>query len=355
MSAPLPPFSCIHSPNVPELLKQLNCTIAISTYQAGKVILISAADEDRLIQLPRQFNKPMGLAVKDNRLAIATKDEVVLLANASKMAMNYPKKPNTYDALYLPRITYYTGALDIHDLEWVNDELWAVNTVFSCIMKMSTDSSFEPLWRPKFIPEYAPVDYCHLNGLAMDMGKPQYASALGMSTEPEGWRKTKENGGVIMDIDKNEILTTGLPMPHSPRIINNELFVLLSATGELATVNRANGNYEVIKSLDGFVRGMASYGDYLFVGLSKLRTNSSSFRDLPIAKKAIFCGIAILHLKTLSVVGYIKYETSVEEIYDIRILPDMSRPGLLNHQKEDHKIALTSKVGDFWLVKDESR
>ncbi len=350
MSKPLPPFTCTCSPNVPELLKQLNCTLTITTYQAGKLIFISAKDESNLVQLPRQFDKPMGLAIANGKLAVATRDEVVVLSNASKMAANYPKSPNTYDALYLPRMTFYTGALDIHDLEWVDNKLWAVNTVFSCLMRLSEDYSFEPVWKPHFIKNYAPDDYCHLNGVAIENEKPVYVTALGSSTSREGWRENKDSGGIIMDIENDQVISQGLPMPHSPRVINGELFVLLSATGELARIDRKTGKREVVKGLEGFVRGMTQYGDYLFIGLSKLRANSSSFRDLPIAQKAVFCGVVILHIPTLSVVGHIKYETSVEEIYDVRVLPDTTRPGILNHEKKDHKMAISSPVGDFWAV-----
>ena len=58
----LGPFSCQYTPQIPELLMKLNCTLAISTYQAGKVVFISAKDENSLIQLPRTFEKPMGIA-----------------------------------------------------------------------------------------------------------------------------------------------------------------------------------------------------------------------------------------------------------------------------------------------------
>ena len=51
----LAPFSCQYTPQIPELLQHLNCSIAISTYQAGKVVFISAKDENNLIQLPRNF------------------------------------------------------------------------------------------------------------------------------------------------------------------------------------------------------------------------------------------------------------------------------------------------------------
>ena len=52
----LPPFSCTYTPNIPELLAELNCSLVISTYQAGKVIFLSAEDGG-LVQLPRTFEK----------------------------------------------------------------------------------------------------------------------------------------------------------------------------------------------------------------------------------------------------------------------------------------------------------
>jgi hypothetical protein len=42
----LAPFSCTYSPQIPELLQKLNCSLAITTYQAGKVIFISPKDRD---------------------------------------------------------------------------------------------------------------------------------------------------------------------------------------------------------------------------------------------------------------------------------------------------------------------
>jgi len=93
-------FTCTHSPHLPELLLKLNCSLALSTYQAGKVILISAPDRNHLIQLPRTFQKPTGIATDNARLAVATQTEVVVFNNASSMAPNYPKQPGTYDALF---------------------------------------------------------------------------------------------------------------------------------------------------------------------------------------------------------------------------------------------------------------
>ena len=84
------PFSCTYSPNLAQLLWKLKCTLAISTYQAGKVIFICPAAPNRLSQLPRNFLKPMGIAVKGRKMAIATKSKVMVFANANKIADRYP-------------------------------------------------------------------------------------------------------------------------------------------------------------------------------------------------------------------------------------------------------------------------
>ena len=101
-------------------------------------------------------------------------------------------------------------------------------------------------------------------------------------------------------------------MPHTPRIFNNELYVLLSATGELAKINKENGSYEVIVKIGGFVRGMSLHKDYLFVGQSKIRKKSSTFGKLPFAKDANQAGIVIVHLPTASISGKIRRLTSTK-------------------------------------------
>lgn len=352
MDKPLAPFTCSFTPVVPELLWKLNISLAISTYQAGKVVFISAKNAEQLVQLPRTFQKPMGLALKDKHLAIATQQEVLVLANADRAAPNYPSQPNTYDALFMPRATYYTGVLDLHDIDWGKEGLWAVNTQFSCLALIGASHSFNPVWKPPFISSIKPGDCCHLNGMAMLQGRPRYVTALGTSDQPEGWRAHKAQGGVLIDVSNNEIILENLAMPHSPRIVKNQLYILFSATGELARVAPAQKQYEVVQKFPGFARGLAAYGDYLFVGLSQLRTSSKAFQDLPIAKQSVFAGIVILHQPTHRIVGHIKYESSVEEIYDVQVMPGLKRPGVLNTERQEFRSLVTSPQQDFWAVED---
>lgn len=354
MNQPPPPFSCIYTPNVAELLTQLNISLALTTYQAGKLIFLSPDGINSMRQLPRNFDKAMGMTIKGNRMALATKHEVTVFRNAPELAAAYPQKPNFYDAFFVPRATYYTGEVDIHDMDWdKNGKLWAINTSFSSLVTLNEDYSFQPQWQPPFIKSLESADFCHLNGMAMVDEMPRYVTMFGQTTTPKGWRQGIETNGLIMDITTNEVVINGLAMPHSPRWFDGHLYCLLSATGDLIRVDTEGGKYEVVTRLKGFVRGMAKYGDYVFIGLSRLRPNSSVFRDLPITKDAVYCGIEIIHLPTGANVGHIRYQTSVEEIYDVQVLPNALRPGILNHTTEAHRLALHTPEGGFWAQPNE--
>ena len=93
---------------------------------------------------------------------------------------------------------------------------------------------------------------------------------------------------------------------------------------------------------------MSFHKDYLFIGLSKLREGSSTFSKLPFAKKANEAGIVLVYLPTKSIVGKITYLTSLDEIYDIHILADKTRPNILNTLTDDHKKGLMIPNTTFW-------
>lgn len=352
---PLPPFTSQFSPEVPEILYNLQCTIAISTYQAGKVVFLSAPKPDKLVQIARTFEGAMGIALKKNKMAVACKSDLHILANEPAMAKTYPPKQNVYDALYMPRSTYYTGQLSLHDLNWNNTDLFAVNTLFSALVKIDDDYSFNPVWKPKFISELAPEDRCHLNGMATEENKVKYVTALGETNTRGGWRENKLTGGILIDVPSNEIIARNLAMPHSPRIYNHKVYALLSAAGELIEVDINTGKYETLTKFDYFVRGMDKIGDYLFIGHSKLRHTTSAFRDLPIAKKSQKAGVMIVHLPTGSIVGNIMYENSVDEIYDVKILPNITRPNIVNPQHNSVNIAITSPNESYWAVSEPNK
>ncbi|WP_420315644.1 TIGR03032 family protein [Ekhidna sp.] len=342
------PFVYHHTKSFAQILHGLKSSLVLSTYQTGKVVMFSPKSEEQMIQLPRNFRKPLGVATYDKHLAIACYNEVVLTHRSQNAAKSYPKKPGVYDAIYLPRSSHYTGAVDTHDISYGKGGLWAVITQFSCIAQLDPRFSFLPKWKPHFISEIAPGDRCHLNGMTLKDGLPKYVTALGKTDNPGGWRDSKLNGGILMDVDSNEILLNNLAMPHSPRLVGDDIYYLQSAVGELWKYHIPSKSNERICEVPGFARGMSFHQNFLFVGLSKIREDSKDFGKMPIASKNPIAGVAIVNLRTKEVQAILEYKNAVKELYDVHVLPGIIRPNILNTFDDLHARAIITPKKIFW-------
>ena len=107
-------------------------------------------------------------------------------------------------------------------------------------------------------------------------GSPRYATALGETDAPVGWRANKANGGVLIDVASGEVITRGLSMPHSPRWYAGRLWLCESGAGTFGFIDPKTGNYEPIALVPGFTRGVDFAGNLAFVGLSQVREMPSS-------------------------------------------------------------------------------
>jgi uncharacterized protein (TIGR03032 family) len=276
------PLTSVHTTNFPSILTQLGISLVVSTYQAGKLIVLRA-DNNTINTHFRSFDRPMGLAVDREKLAIGTAYQIIELRNIPAGAQKL-EPLGKHDACYLPRRTHITGDIDIHEMAYTNDELWFINTRFSCLCTLDKIHSFVPRWRPNFISAYDLSDRGHLNGLSIRNNQPQYITALGETNEAAGWRKNKANGGIIIDIPSNEIISRGLSMPHSPRWYREELWVLESGNGSLAKVDLNSGKLTTVAQVPGFTRGLAFWENLAFIGISQIR-ETAVFSGLPITKK----------------------------------------------------------------------
>ncbi len=327
------PLRSVHTTNFPAILSQLGISLVVSTYQAGKLIAVRA-DGEALNTHFRVFKKPMGLAADRTRLAIGTGCHIWELRNVPAVAQKLEPK-GKHDACYLPRNIHVTGDIDIHEMAWGRDGLWFVNTRFSCLCTLDSDHSFVPRWRPAFVTALAPEDRCHLNGLGMVNNQPKYATALGETDSAGGWRENKANGGVLIDVEVNEILLRGLSMPHSPRWYNNCLWVLESGQGSLAKVDMASGKLETVAQLPGFTRGLDFWGPLAFVGLSQVR-ETAVFSGIPLTERLEerTCGVWAVHIETGQVVAFLKFEDAVQEIFAVQVLPGIRFPEMLDRDEE---------------------
>jgi uncharacterized protein (TIGR03032 family) len=221
-AVPLAPLRSVHTTSFAEILEHLGISLLVTTYQAGKLVLLRA-DGGVVNTHFRSFAKPMGLACSGNRLAIGTALEIWEYHNVPAVAAKR-EPPGKHDACFLPRTGHATGEVLIHEMAWATCELWFVNTRFSCLCTPDPTCSFVPRWRPPFISALAPEDRCHLNGLGVADGQVRYASALGETDSPAGWRAHKKHGGVLMQVPSGAIVARGLSMPHSPRWHDGRLF-----------------------------------------------------------------------------------------------------------------------------------
>jgi uncharacterized protein (TIGR03032 family) len=324
-------FKSVFSGGFPELLDAIGSSLCVSTYQSGRMILVRPDGPTSLNTHFRGFQTPMGVAVGPGELAIGTKTQVHRFQNQAALSPRLDP-PGKHDAVYVPREAHSTGDIRIHDLAFVGDELWAVNTRFSCLSTFDETYSFLPRWRPPFITALAPEDRCHLNGMAVVDGEVRYVTALGTSDEAAGWREHKADGGVLMHVPSGEVLTAGLCMPHSPRWHDGRLWLLESGLGAIHEIDPTTGEKTEVTRVPGFTRGMSFAGPFAFVGLSQVR--ESLFEGIPLKADGVerSCGVWAIDLRTGTTAAFLRFEGIVQELYEVALLagqrwPEIVEPG----------------------------
>jgi len=336
----LAPLRSVHTSTFPELLARLGASLLVTTYQAGKLVLLR--NEGGVLNTHfRSFSKPMGLAVRGGRLAIGCHIDIREFHNVRAVCARLDEADENkersfrHDACFLPRRSHTTGDIQIHEMAWVEDRLVFVNTTFSCLARRSDVNSFEPFWRPKFIDRLMPGDNCHLNGLAVREGKIRYVTALGETDTPGGWRENKRSGGLLIDVDSDEVIVRGLSMPHSPRWYRDQLWLLESGEGTMGKVDLATGVYTPVIQLPGFTRGLSFAGPLAFIGLSQVR-ESAVFSGIPLMERLRerTCGVWVVNIETGKMVAFCRFEEGVQEIFAVELLPDCRFPDLINHDTD---------------------
>ncbi|NEQ73973.1 MAG: TIGR03032 family protein [Okeania sp. SIO2C9] len=356
MSTPKPlEFTC--SRHFLSWLQEQKVSLAFTTYQTNRLFLIGLKPNGQLSGFERLFDRAMGLWATPNHLYLSTRYQFWQFDNVLNPGQLY----KGYDQLYVPRISYTTGDLDIHDLVMgkspqqtltsnpinVNpppqagsgDKVIFVNTLFSCLATLSHQYSFEPIWQPPFISKLTPEDRCHLNGLAMVEGKPRYVTAVSRSDVTGGWRERRQDGGVVMDIEANEIVASEFSMPHSPRFYQGKLWLLNSGTGEFGYLDLPTEKFQPVAFCPGYMRGLAFWRNYAVVGLSKPRDRSFSglALDERLAAKDTNprCGLMVIDLTTGSIAHWLELEGVVTELYDVQVLPGVRRPMALGFKSDE--------------------
>ncbi|SFD15909.1 TIGR03032 family protein [Pseudoalteromonas denitrificans] len=400
-------FNCEYTSNIPSLFKQLNISIAFTSYQAGRLMLVRS-DGNELDVNYKSFLRPMGLTAYEGGITLGTYTQVINFQREDDMLVQI-KQPLTpiedditaprikqhgkkqltksdiseeeikieqvlaginlsetqkaqldinmlefkqeqankmipvdyrTDACFITRATHYTGMINIHDIQWGEEGLWAVNSSFSCLCTLDPDYSFVPRWQPYFISELKPEDRCHLNGMALKNGKPAYVTTFSKYDSPAMWRKGNKFDGTLMDVETNTILLDGLAMPHSPRWYNNKVYFCNSGHGLVCCYDPITKQTETITQLQGFTRGIDFFGPIMMVGLSKVRASDVT-KPAPLKElyDETFSGVWLINLDETDnekqIIGFIKFTGNVDQVYDIAVITDSHFPELIdpNHPR----------------------
>ncbi|MBI1405812.1 MAG: TIGR03032 family protein [Caulobacter sp.] len=331
-SAPQEAFALTTSRGFPDWLARTGASLAFTTYQAGKLFFIGMGETGRIAVFERTFARCMGLAASADarKLALATHYQIYRFDNVLPPG----EASGGHDAIYTPRTAWITGDVDAHDVAFDADgNIVFVNTLFSCLATISEGFSFKPIWRPPFITKLAPEDRCHMNGLAMENGRPRYVTMVSASDVADGWRDRRTDGGMIMDVTTNERVVEGLSMPHSPRVHDGRLWVLNSGAGELGFVDDS-GKFQAVAFCPGYARGLSFVGRYALVGLSQARENRT-FQGLPLdealsSRDAVArCGILVIDTVSGDTVEWVRIEGVVRELFDVVALPGVRNPSAI--------------------------
>ncbi len=320
-----------------------NLSIAFTTYQTGKLFMIGLQADGRLSIFERTFPRAMGMWASADEFYMSTDYLLWRFRNLVPPGENF----QGYDRYYAPRMSWVTGDIDIHDMAMGADgKLYFINTLFGCLSTMDGDYSFRPLWKPPFLSKLAAEDRCHLNGLAMKDGKPKYVTAVSRSDVADGWRDRRSDGGIVMDIDSNEVVAEGFSMPHSPRVYDGKLWLLNSGAGHFGHVDTDTGQFTPTTFCPGYARGLSFHGGYAVIGLSTARENKT-FQGLPLDEEMKSrdaeprCGLMVVDMTTGDSVHWLRIEGVVKELYDVCALPGVRRPMLMGFKTDDVKRTLS--------------
>lgn len=331
-------------------LAEQRVSLAFTTYQTGKLFLIGLKPDGRLSVFERTFNRCLGLWGDGQTLWMSSLYQLWRLENVLPAG----QAADGFDRVYVPQVGYVTGDLDIHDVAVDADgRVVFVNTLFGCLATVSERHSFVPLWRPPFLSKLAAEDRCHLNGLAMERGRPAYVTSASQSDSVDGWRDRRHDGGCVLDVRTNETIVSGLSMPHSPRIYRDQLWLLNSGSGHFGRIDRdrPSKQFEPLTFCPGYLRGLSFSGNYAIVGVSLCRENRT-FSGLALDEQLksrdseAHCGICVIDLNSGDLVHWLWLRGIVRELYDVVVLPDVRRPSAIGFKTDEIRRTLTIGTPD---------
>jgi uncharacterized protein (TIGR03032 family) len=309
-------------------LRANKLSMAFTSYQTGQLFLVGVMPNGTVSFNQQNFTRAMGLSYKPGRLYLGALHQVWRLENMLRPGQ---MGNQNFDMVLVPRNAQTTGDVDVHEVGTDSaGRVIFVNTKYSCLATLDLNHSFRPIWKPKFISKLAPEDRCHLNGMAMDNGKPRYVTAVSRSDVVTGWRERRHEGGVLIEVETDRVVTDQLSMPHSPRVYGDTVLALDSGRGQIIRIDPSTGSRTDIAFCPGFLRGMSIHNGHALVTVSKPRngTFSGLALDAAMAERDAepWCGVLVVNLASGDIVEWVKLDGFITELFDVTAMAGVACP-----------------------------
>ena len=278
------PLRAVHTTNFPGLLRQLGASLLVTTYQAGKLVMVR--DEgDHLNTHFRAFQAPMGLALRRRPAGRRHHDPGLGVSSTSRPSPPSSTRPagTTPASCPAPATSPATS----------RSTRWPGAPAASCGSSTpASPASARSTARPascrgggrRSSRRWSRPTAATSTAWRWSTAGPRYVTALGETDAPAGWRANKARGGILMDVASGEVIARGLSMPHSPRWYGGRLWVCESGAGTLGFVDPDTGPVRAVAAVPGFTRGLDFAGGLAFVGLSQVR-ETAVFSGIPITER----------------------------------------------------------------------
>jgi hypothetical protein len=98
----------------------------------------------------------------------------------------------------------------------------------------------------------------------------------------------------------------------------------------LAEVDLERRKWRTVAQVPGFTRGIDFLGPLAFIGLSQVR-ESAVFSGIPLVQRLRerTCGVWVVNIESGKTVGFLRFESGVQEIFAVQVLRGMRFPELL--------------------------
>lgn len=321
-----------------ETLDRLRVTLLITREYEHLIMALTTLDGRPFVShLP--LPHPSGLAVDRRRdtVAIASTrnpNQVYELAPVTRMLPRGDiEPPDVRRRPLVPvRSMMYAGALYIHDLAYIGDELHANSVGQNAIIRLPRAGGHERVWWPRAIERSGKPDFSRnwlqLNSIAAgeDVSTSYYsASAEAMSARRPGHQNFAVDGrGVVFSGATREPIARGFTRPHSARLYRRRVWVDNSGYGEMGVVR--DGGFESVCRLPGWTRGLCFCKDVAFVGTSRVIPRFSQYAPgLEIERSR--CAIHAVDVSSGAVLGSIVWPYG-NQIFAVDWLPKSVSSGL---------------------------